>query len=90
VHNFNFVIEHIAGSANKVADALSKICLILQEFQVKTLGFEHLKEMYIDDPYFKEAYEACENPVMREMNQWTKYMIQEGLLFKGNQLCIPK
>jgi hypothetical protein len=35
--------------------------LILQEFQVETLGFEHLKEMYQEDPNFKEAYEACEN-----------------------------
>jgi hypothetical protein len=25
---------------------------------VKTLGFEHLKEMYSDDPDFKEAYKV--------------------------------
>jgi hypothetical protein len=35
---------------------------------VKTLGFEHLKEMYSDDPNFKEA---CENPVLRDKSQWT-------------------
>jgi hypothetical protein len=46
MHNFTFVINHINGSANKVADALSRRCLILQKFQVETLGFEHLKEMY--------------------------------------------
>jgi hypothetical protein len=63
---FTFVIKHIAGNANKVADALSKRCLILQEFQVKTLGFEHPKYMYGDDTYFKEAYEACKNPMMRD------------------------
>jgi hypothetical protein len=57
---------------------------------VNTLGFEHLKEMYNDDPYFKEAYEACANPLLRDRSQWTEYMIQEGLLFKGNQLSIPK
>jgi hypothetical protein len=33
---------------------------------VKTLGFEHLKEMYCDDPNFKEEYEACDNPVLRD------------------------
>jgi hypothetical protein len=88
--NFTFVIKHISGNANKVVDALSRRCLILQEFQVKTLGFEHLKEMYCDDPYFKEAYEACENPVLRDKSQWTEYLIQDGLLFKGSQLCIPK
>ena len=35
---FTFVIKHIVGNANKVADALSRRILILQEFQVKTLG----------------------------------------------------
>jgi hypothetical protein len=90
IKKFNFVIKHIFGNANKVADALSRRCLILQEFQVKTLGFEHLKEMHHDDPYFKEAYEACVNPVRIDRNQWAKYLIQDGLLFKGCQLCIPK
>jgi hypothetical protein len=43
--NFTFVIKHIVGTANKVASSLSRRSLIVQEFQVKTLGFEHLKEM---------------------------------------------
>jgi hypothetical protein len=90
MQNFTFFIKHIVGNANKVVDALSKRCLILQEFQVKTMGFEHLKDMYCDDPDFKEAYESCANPVLRDGSQWTEYMIQEILFFKGNQLCIPK
>jgi hypothetical protein len=90
MQNFTFVIKHIAGNANKVADALSRRCLILQELQVKTLRFEHLKDMYCDDIDFMEAYEVCANPVLRDKIQWEEYMIQEGLLFKGNQLCIPK
>ena len=55
MQNFTFVIKHIPSNVNKVVDALSRRCLILQEFQVKTLGFEHLKEMYCDDLDFKEA-----------------------------------
>jgi hypothetical protein len=90
MQNFTFVIKHISGTANKVADALSKKCLLLQEFKVKTLGFDDLRDMYADDPDFKEAYEADENPVLRDRSQWIEYMIQEGLLFRGNQLCIPK
>jgi hypothetical protein len=43
--------------------------------------------MYRDDPDFKEA---SENPILRGKSQWTEYMIQDGLLFKGNQLCILK
>jgi hypothetical protein len=71
MQNCTFVIKQIVGNANKVVDALSRRCLILQEFQVKTLGFEHLKNMYCDDIDFKEAYEACANPVLRDRSQWT-------------------
>jgi hypothetical protein len=90
IQNFTFMTKHISGTANKVVDALSRQCLLMQEFRVKTLGFDNLKEMYRDDPNFKEAYEASENPILRDKNQWTKYMIQNGLLFRGKQLCIPK
>jgi hypothetical protein len=51
---------------------------------VKTLGFYSLKDMYRDDSYFRDAYEACDNPVMRYRSQWVEYLIQDGLLFKGN------
>jgi hypothetical protein len=52
------------------------------------LGFDDLKYMYRHDPDFKEAYEVDENLVLRDRSQWIEYVIQEGLLFKGNQLCI--
>jgi hypothetical protein len=57
---------------------------------VKTLGFDNLKDMYRDDSDFRDTYEACENPVLRDRSQWIEYLIQDGLLFKGNQLGIPK
>jgi hypothetical protein len=88
--NFTFVIKHISGTANKVVDALSRKCLLLQYFKVKTLGFDDLGDMYANDQDFKEVYEATENPVLKDRSQWIEYMIQEELLFKGNQLCIPK
>jgi hypothetical protein len=90
MQNFTFVIKHITGTTNKFAYALSRRSLIVQEFQVETLGFEHLKEMYREDPNFKEAYEACNNPLLGDKMSWTKYLIRDGLLFKGSQLCIPK
>jgi hypothetical protein len=90
MQNFTFVIKHISGTANKVADALRRKCLLLQEFQIKTLGFENLRDMYAGDADFAEAYEVAENPVLRDRSPWIDYMIQEGLLFRGNQLCILK
>jgi hypothetical protein len=74
------VIKHISGTANKVADALSRKCLLLQEFRVKTLGFENLKDMYAGDADFGEAYEAAENPVLRDRSPWIDFLIQDGLL----------
>jgi len=90
MQDFTFIINHISGSANKVVYALSRRCLIKQEFQVETLRFEHLKGMYKKYPYFKEDYEACENPLLRDVSQLIEYLIQYGPLFKGSQLCIPK
>ena len=90
MQKITFVLKNIYGTANKVVDALSMKCFILQEFRVKTLGFDSLKDMYIDDSDFKDAYEACQNPVLRDRSQWVEYLIQDGLLFKGNQLCILK
>jgi hypothetical protein len=90
MHNFTFVIKHIARIANKAADSLSRRSLIVQEFQVDTLGFEHLKEMYREDADFKEVYEACKNPLLGDRSLSTEYLIQDGLLFKGIQLFVPK
>jgi hypothetical protein len=83
MQNFTFFIKHIYGNANKVVDALSRRILILWEFQVKTLGFDYLKEMYQSDLDFGEAYEACVNPLLRDKSQRADYLIHDGLLFKG-------
>jgi hypothetical protein len=64
MQNFTFVIKGISGTANKVANSLSRKCLLMQEFKVGTLGFENLTDMYRDDADFAEAYEAAENPVL--------------------------
>eukprot|EP00253_Pinus_taeda_P034942 PITA_34942 len=87
--SFNFVLKHISGQANKVADALSRKALLLQESIVQVLGFEHLRDLYKTDTDFREAYEACQNPLIRGNSPWLDYNIQEKLLFKGGQLCIP-
>jgi hypothetical protein len=67
--NFTFVIKHISGTTNKVVDALRRKCLLLQEFKVKTLGFDDLGDMYADDQDFKESYEAAKNTILRDRSQ---------------------
>lgn len=89
LQSFTFVLKHRSGQANKVADALSRRALLLQESSIQVLGFEHLKDLYQTDTDFKEAFEACQNPVLRNASPWLDYNLQEGLLFRGGQLCIP-
>jgi hypothetical protein len=88
LQNFTFVIRHISGQSNKLVVALSKVNLILHEFQVNVLRFDELKEMYKDDAKFKYVYATCENPLRRDTITWLDYMIQDILVFKANKLCI--
>lgn len=82
-------MEHINGQSNKVADALSRRSVLFQESQIQVLGFDFLKELYETDSNFKEAFEPCKNPVLMDRSKLLDYFLQDGLLFKINQLCIP-
>lgn len=83
------MLKHINGKANKVADALSRRALLLQESTIQVMGFKHLKDLYQVDTDFREAFEAYQNSVLRNTSLWLDYNLQEGLLFKGGHLCIP-
>ena len=89
LQSFTFVLKHISGQANKVENVLSRRALLLQESTMQVLGFEHLRDLYQMDADFKDAYEACKNPLLRNNSPWLDYNLQEGLLFRGGQLCIP-
>ena len=69
--------------------SLSRRALLLQESGIQVMGFEYLKDLYQMDADFKEAFEACQNPVLRNTSPWLDFNLQEGLLFRGGQLCVP-
>ena len=48
------------------------------------LGFEHLKSLYEDDEDFGELYKDC------KWHPKGDFLIQDGFLFEGARLCIPK
>ncbi|GJR66148.1 putative CCCH-type zinc finger family protein [Tanacetum coccineum] len=83
LQNFNFTLKHKAGIQNKVTDALSRRASCLSVMRAEVKGFDTFKEMYSEDAYF--------GPVMQEVlrGQRYDYQVQDGLLFKGPQLCIP-
>ena len=49
LQSFTFVLKHISGQSNRVADALSRKPLIMKENQIHVLGFEHLRDLYQTD-----------------------------------------
>jgi len=61
----------------------------IQESEIQALGFDFLKELYDKYLDFKEAFEACKNIILLDRSKWLDFFLQEGLLFKRNQLCIP-
>lgn len=81
---FHFVLKHKSEKQNKVADALSRRHALLSTLQVKVIGFEVLKDLYEDDEDLGEIWKKCAEGPHRQFHQ------QEGYLFKGNQLCLPR
>ena len=49
-----------------------------------------MKELYAQDSDFQEAFEAYKSLIQYDRGKWTKFMIQDGFLFRSSQLCIPK
>ena len=70
LQGFHFVLKHINGQSNKVADALSRRNILLQESQIQVLGFDFLKQLYEIDPDFKEAFKACKSLVLVDRSKW--------------------
>ena len=52
--------------------------------------FKELTHLYPEDPNFAEAWKACTVLVTLDRTKWLDLIIQDGMLFKGNQLCIPR
>ena len=63
---------------------------MLTVMQVEVVGFDSLKNMYPEYPNFFEAWKACKEPIVVDKIRWLDDLIQDGMLFKGSQLCIPR
>jgi hypothetical protein len=84
LQQFTFVIKHKAGTQNRVADALSRRKNLLVDMRVKALGFDSFQKLYVSDPFFAVVIEKIQN------NQQSDFVLQDGFVFKGTQLCIPE
>jgi reverse transcriptase-like protein/integrase-like protein len=84
LQTFNFAAKYKTGKTNVIADALSRRHNLLAILEARILGFEMVKHQYAEDSDFKDLYAAC----LQEPQGL--FYVQQGFLFKGNRLCIPK
>ena len=83
IESFPYIIKHKKGKDNVIADALSRRYTLLSQLDHRIFGLETIKGLYAADFDFKEAFENC-----RESRTWNKYMLNDGLLFRANKLCV--
>lgn len=57
---------------------------------IRSVGIENFKEMYPGDPDFAKPYKVCTDYANHFHHEYSDFTLQEGLLFKGNQLCVPR
>jgi hypothetical protein len=84
IESFPYIIKHKKEKENIIADALSRRYTMLSQLDQKSFSLESIKELRATDVDFKDAYENC-----REGRTWNKYVLQDGLLYRANKLCVP-
>ena len=84
IESFPYIIKYIKGKENVVADALSRICMLVTQLELDVIGF-HIKDLYAHDPIFVIPYAKC----LRHTS-WERYYIKDGYLMRANKLCIPE
>ena len=62
----------------------------VQEIQLQSVRLDQIKGLYQEDDDFKEAYQVCKEMTSKYHSDFVDYMLQEGFLFKGTQICIPR
>ena len=73
IESFPHVIKYIKGKDNVVADALSRKCMLVTKLELNVIGFEHIKDLYANDPYFAHAYANC-----LANTYWERFYLKDG------------
>jgi len=76
IETFPYVIKYKQGQENVVADALSRMYVLLNTLNTKLLGFEYIKDLYLDNHDFDAIYDTCKVLVM------DKYFRHDGFFLR--------
>ncbi|KAK8916805.1 hypothetical protein KSP39_PZI022608 [Platanthera zijinensis] len=87
LQEYTFVLKHCKGTENRVADALSRVILVLSQMRTQVIGFERVKDDYSSCPDFSGIYDVIRSDPHHDE---TDYLIRDGYLFRGTRLCIPR
>ena len=66
-----------------VVDALLRRYVLFNTLNTKFLGFEYIKELYLDDNDFGSIYNEC------KVSAKDRFFRHDRFLFKENKLCVP-
>ncbi|KAI9165278.1 hypothetical protein LWI28_010951 [Acer negundo] len=83
LQQFTFVLKHKAGVSNWVADALSQRVNLLSTMTIQVPGFDSFRDLFDSNTYFYEVMAAV------QAGEKSKFLMVDGFLFRGNQLCVP-
>uniref|UniRef100_A0A2N9H665 Integrase catalytic domain-containing protein n=1 Tax=Fagus sylvatica TaxID=28930 RepID=A0A2N9H665_FAGSY len=85
IHTDHESLKHLKGQGkeNIVADALSRRYALVSTLNAKLLGFEYVKELYVNDDDFASVFGACEKAA------FGKFYRLDGYFFRENRLCVP-
>jgi RNase H-like domain found in reverse transcriptase len=67
LQGYTFHIKHKSGASNQVADDLSRRHSLLSTMKVNVLGFEGIKELYVDDELFGKIKDECAKGPYKEI-----------------------
>lgn len=77
-----FFLKHKACVTNQVEDALSRWSKLLTTMKVEVLDFDSFHDLFVTNPFFSTIVAAV------KAGERSNYILHDGYLFRGNQLCI--
>ncbi|RDX92117.1 Tf2-8, partial [Mucuna pruriens] len=83
IEMFPYVIKYENGKKNTVSNTLSRRYALLTSLKTKLLGFEIIKDMYVNDSNFGQVWNSCFKHAFGD------YYKHDEFLFKKNKLCVP-